>query len=111
MDKVRVAVVGAGAFGANHLRVLHELPAADLVAVVDSEPARAIEVAAKYNCSAIASLAELTGKVDAAVVAVPTSAHASVGCQLLEQGIDVLVEKPIAPTLADAERLIAASES
>ena len=110
MQKVRVAVVGAGAFGRNHMRVLHESPAADLVAVVDTDESRAVESAAKYGCRALVDYRDLVGNVDAAIVAVPTTAHADVGCTLLESRIDVLVEKPIAPDLASAERLIAAAE-
>jgi predicted dehydrogenase len=111
LDKVRVAVVGAGAFGANHLRVLHESLVADLVAVVDTDLERAAEAAGRYGCRAIGTVPQLSGMVDAAIVAVPTSAHADVGCELLELGIDVLVEKPIAADLAAAERLIATSEA
>ena len=111
MDKVRVAVVGAGAFGANHLRVLHESLEAQLVAVVDTDMERAAEAAGRYGCRAIAALPQLAGIADAAIVAVPTSAHADVGCELLELGLDVLVEKPIAGDLAAAERLIATAEA
>ena len=111
MQKIRVAVVGAGAFGRNHMRVLHESPSAELVAVVDTEQSRAAEAAAKYGCSVFADFRDLAEKVDAAVVAVPTSAHAHVGCPLLEAGIDVLIEKPIAADLSDAERLIATADA
>src|SRR6187431_1173126 len=96
LQKLLVAVVGAGAFGRNHMRVLHESPSAELVAVVDTEESRAAEAAAKYGCSEFTDFRDLVGKVDAAVVAVPTSAHADVGCPLLEAGIDLLIEKPIA---------------
>ncbi len=98
----RIAVVGAGAFGRNHLRVLKELGA--LAGVVDRDPARAAETAAQFDCPALA-LHDLPGRADAAVVAVPTSAHAEVGCTLLAAGLDVLVEKPIASDLESARRL------
>ena len=111
MQKVRVAVVGAGAFGRNHMRVLHGSSVAELVAIVDTDPARASESAANYGCEALTDYRALAGRVDAAIVAVPTSAHAEVGCALLEAGIDVLVEKPIAADLAGAERLIAIAEA
>ena len=97
---IRIAVVGAGAFGRNHVRVVVENPRAQLVGVVDTDPSRAT----------ISSIEEILGKVDAAIVAVPTSAHAEIACRLLDAGIDVLVEKPIAGTLADADRMIAAAE-
>ncbi|HET9318552.1 MAG TPA: Gfo/Idh/MocA family oxidoreductase [Bryobacteraceae bacterium] len=109
--KTRVAVVGVGEFGRNHVRVIQESPRAELAAVVDTNAARASEVAAVNGCPAFTDARELAGKVDAAIVAVPTSAHADVGCALLEAGTDVLVEKPIAPDLASADRLIQAAES
>jgi len=111
MPKPRVAVVGVGEFGRNHVRVVKQSPRAELVAVVDSNTARAAEVAVANGCAALADAREVAGKADAAIVAVPTSAHADVGCALLEAGIDVLVEKPIAPDLAAADRLIQAAEA
>lgn len=106
MNKIRVAVVGAGVFGRHHLRVLSQSLNATLVGVVDSDPERAAQVAAEHNCLTFATLGELQGNVDAAVVAVPTSLHADVGSELLASGIDVLVEKPIAADLASARRLV-----
>lgn len=110
MGRPRVAVVGAGAFGANHCRVVHESERADLAAIVDTDAARAGEAAARYGTVALTDARELAGRADAAIVAVPTTAHADVGCMLLEAGIDVLVEKPIAVDLAEADRLITAAE-
>ena len=106
MTKVRVAVIGAGVFGRHHLRVLSQSLNATLVGVADADPERAAQAAAEHNCLTFATLGELAGNVDAAVVAVPTSLHAEVGCELLESGIDVLVEKPIAADLASARRLV-----
>ena len=111
MSKPRIAVVGAGDFGKNHVRVVRQSERADLVAVVDSNPARAAEAAAANGCAALSDARELAGKADAAVVAVPTSAHAEVSRFLLEAGIDVLVEKPMAEDLASADQLIQAAES
>ena len=96
----RVAVIGAGSFGRNHVRVVKESERADLKFVVDTNP----EVAD------LSDYREVIGKVDAAIVAVPTSLHAEVGCALLEAGIDVLIEKPIASTLEEANRLVEAAE-
>jgi predicted dehydrogenase len=96
-------------FGQNHLRVLEQSGRAELVAVVDRDRARAEQAGRRFRCAAVEDLGELKGKVEAAVVAVPTQAHAEVGCRLLEAGIDVLVEKPIAPDLASAQRLIQAA--
>ncbi|MGA2434241.1 MAG: Gfo/Idh/MocA family oxidoreductase [Bryobacteraceae bacterium] len=105
MSKIRVAVVGAGQFGRNHMRVVRELPNAELAGITDTNGERAAEAAAAFECPALA-LEELAGKVDAAIVAVPTSAHAEVGCALLAAGVDVLVEKPIASDPAAARRLV-----
>src|SRR5580658_1404833 len=96
----RIAVVGAGQFGQNHCRVIRQSARAELTAIVDIDPSR----------GAVCDYRELAGKVDAAIVATPTSAHAEIGGWLLEHGIDVLVEKPIAPDLESADRLIAAAE-
>ena len=106
MTTPRVAVIGAGSFGRHHLRILGKSPNAQLAGVVDLNHDRAAAVALDYGCPVYASPEELAGKVDAAVVAVPTSAHADVGCALLESGIDILVEKPIASDLASARRLV-----
>ena len=107
----RVAIVGVGEFGRNHVRVVKQSPRAELVAVVDANAARAAEIAAANGCTALTDARELAGKADAAIVAVPTTAHADVGCALLETGLDVLVEKPIAPDLASADRLIQAADA
>jgi predicted dehydrogenase len=77
-----------------------------LAGVVDLDQQRVTAAAAEFGCTAYQSLDELKGKADAAVVAVPTSAHVDAGCALLEAGIDVLVEKPIASDLASAQRLV-----
>jgi predicted dehydrogenase len=92
------------------VRVLNECAQAQLAGVVDVVPDRAAASAAQFGCPAYANHADLTGKVDAAIVAVPTSAHAEVGCDLMEAGIDVLVEKPIAPDRESAQRLIDTAE-
>jgi predicted dehydrogenase len=77
-----------------------------LAGVVDVDQQRVTAAAAEFGCPAYQSLTDLPGKVDATVIAVPTSAHADAGCALLEAGIDVLVEKPIASDLAAAQRLV-----
>jgi predicted dehydrogenase len=110
MAKTRLAVIGVGQFGKNHCRTIHECARAELTAVVDIDPARAAESATAYSAQPLADYHELAGRVDAAVVAAPTSVHAEIGCWLLEAGIDVLVEKPIATDLAGAECLIRAAE-
>ena len=104
MSKIRVAVVGAGQFGRNHVRVARESARCDLAAVVDKDPARAREAA--QGSVALADYRDLRGLVDAAIIAAPTAAHAEIGCELMQAGIDVLVEKPMAADLESAGRLI-----
>lgn len=111
MSKLRVAVVGAGVFGRHHMRVVHASPRTELAAVVDVDGTKAAEAAAPYGCPVFTDAAALSGKVDAAIVAVPTVAHADIGCPLLGQGIDVLVEKPIAADLVSARTLVEAAEA
>ncbi len=106
MNPVRVAVVGAGQFGRQHMRVIRQSPQAELAGVLDTDPARAAAAAAEFGCPALADLEAVARRADAAVVATPTVTHAAVGCALLEAGLDALVEKPIAATMEDAERLI-----
>ena len=101
----RIAVIGAGSFGKNHVRVVSQNPRAELKFVVDSDLTRA----ENHNARATRDYRDLIGEVDAAIVAVPTIAHAEIGCALLEAGIDVLIEKPIASTLAEADRLVDAA--
>ncbi|HXS75383.1 MAG TPA: Gfo/Idh/MocA family oxidoreductase [Terracidiphilus sp.] len=114
---MRVAVVGAGAFGRNHLRVYRELQTAgegvELVAAVEPESARAGETAASYSIPVFGSLEELLSAdmhLDAVSVAVPTVHHHAVSSALLSAGIDVLVEKPLASSTAEADELIALAE-
>jgi len=109
--KVRVAVVGAGDFGRNHARVYRELADAELVGIVDSSAERAEKIAAEFSTKVFPDIESLAGQVDAASVAVPTVQHARVGCRLLELGIDALVEKPMAASLAEADELLAAASS
>src|SRR5882672_2536797 len=107
--RVRVAVVGTGEFGRNHARVYKELDGAELVGVFDENPERAAAVAAEFQTQVLKSLEELRGRADAASVAVPTVAHAKVGCRLLEMGLDVIVEKAMAVNLAEADALLDAA--
>jgi predicted dehydrogenase len=104
--KPRVAVAGAGAFGKNHLRVIHQSEHAELAGVYDLDPARAAEVAEPHGCRVFASLDELAQNADAAVIASPTVTHCEVGRKLMEAGLDVMVEKPIAHTLEAARSLV-----
>jgi predicted dehydrogenase len=107
--RIRVAVVGAGEFGRNHARVYKQLPQAELVGVVDINSERAATVAAEFGTTALPGIGALAGRVDAVSLAVPTALHCNIGCALLRQDIDVLVEKPMAASLSEADELIAAA--
>ena len=112
MEKpIGVAVVGVGAFGRNHARVYHELQQrgeAILTGVVDKDLDRAQRVAQQFGAAAFATVEELIekGRPHAASVTVPTVAHLEVARKLMRAGVDVLVEKPLASTLEEADELI-----
>ncbi len=106
MQKIRAGVAGAGAMGRNHARVYSLLENAELTAVYDANPARAAAVAAEFGARAVTSLEALAEACEVASVAVPTVAHREVGCRLMEAGVHVLMEKPIAPTVDDARVLV-----
>jgi predicted dehydrogenase len=110
-EALRVAVVGVGSFGRNHVRVLKDLPGATLAGVYDASPEQAEAAASDAAIPVFESLESLAGQVDAAVVAVPTAFHEEVACFLLSHGVDVLVEKPIAPTVEAGERMVAVAQS
>ena len=108
---LRVGVVGTGAFGRNHARVYRDLQAdsalnVQFVGVVDADKALAKTIAAEFTTNAFGSVAELLAAgVDAVSVAVPTSAHLAVARELMQGGADVLIEKPLATSLAEADDL------
>jgi predicted dehydrogenase len=107
---IRVAVVGAGEFGRNHVRVWRELEGVELAGIVDTNPDRAAKLASEFGTKVIRDLDALAGeRVSAVSVAVPTREHARVGCFLLDAGMDILVEKPMAASLEEADELIASA--
>lgn len=95
MKPIRAAVIGAGAFGQHHIRVIRQLEGVELAAIVDADPAKA----------PLRSIEPILASVDAAIVATPTVTHEAIATRLLEAGMDVLVEKPIADSSAAGERL------
>lgn len=111
MSGVRLGVIGVGGIGRHHARVCASLSDARLIGVFDVDQARAGEAAARHGARAFAHLRELLPEVDAVCVAVPTVDHLRVARAALEAGKDVLVEKPIAHTLAEADELIALAEA
>jgi len=111
--KLRVGVIGVGHLGKHHARIYGQLAAAQndlkLSAVVDVLADRAAEVAAPYGAEVLTDFRGLIGNVDAVSLAVPTTDHARIGIELLENGIDVLVEKPIASSIEESRKLIDAA--
>ncbi|MEE9276172.1 MAG: Gfo/Idh/MocA family oxidoreductase [bacterium] len=95
MDSIRIGVVGVGHMGSYHVAALAELMDANLVAVADVDEGRAREVADKYGAEVFSDPAELIGRVDAVSIAVPTVQHYRVSRHFLENGVHILVEKPI----------------
>ena len=109
--RIKVGVVGVGDFGRNHVRLYRELEGAELVGLYDTDAGRAQSVAQEFGTHAFDSLDALAAAVQVASVAVPTHDHARVGSELLRRGLDVLVEKPIAASLPEADDLIRISEA
>src|SRR6202163_3621077 len=109
-ERLPVAVVGAGEFGRNHARVYRELQNTELLGIFDRDAGKARAVADEFHTRVFGDLEELRRCVKAASVAVPTEAHSEVGCRLLDMGIDVLVEKPMATDLTQADALLAAAK-
>ena len=106
---MRVAVVGVGHLGKHHARILANLPGVELTAVVDTNQARAEEIAAANGTRALMRATSLIGKVDAVSIAVPTEQHLAVALPFLEAGTGVLIEKPMARSLEEADAMIAAA--
>jgi predicted dehydrogenase len=104
-----VGVIGVGALGRHHARHLATLDGARLVGVYDANPETAARVAAEVGAPAFGGIGELLDRVRAVSIAVPTSRHAEVGLQALERGVAVLMEKPIATSLQEADALVAAA--
>ncbi|MEW6333066.1 MAG: Gfo/Idh/MocA family oxidoreductase [Thermodesulfobacteriota bacterium] len=111
MKEIRIGVVGIGHLGGYHLQKYGNSPGCRIVGVVDTEPGRARQAADLYGCQAVADCQTLAGMVDAVSIAVPTGAHHKVAAVFLKAGVDVLLEKPIAATLEEAQDLIALADA
>lgn len=106
MDKMRVAVVGVGNLGRHHARIYADLPDVELAGVVDSDARTASKIAHKFGTAAYAGLDDIPGKLDGVSVVVPTEAHRPVALEALSRGAHVLLEKPIALNVAEANEII-----
>ena len=110
-EAIRTGVVGVGHLGRHHARIYGELPESNLVGIVDQDRERAAAKADELGCRVFDSVEALAAEVDAVSVAVPTEGHAAVACDLLARGVDVLVEKPIAKSIEEAEAINRAAEA
>src|SRR4029453_6903980 len=108
---LRTAVIGVGYLGRFHAQKYAQLALSRLVAVVDADTAAAAKVSAELGVPAVSDYREILDQVDAVSLAVPTPLHHPIGRALLEHGIHVLVEKPIATTVAEARELIAVARA
>src|SRR5436190_1023400 len=102
---IPVAVIGTGHMGRHHVRIYHELPDAELVGIVDLDRERAGELAKQFKTTAYDSIGPIIDRVKAVSVAVPTVAHVEVALPLIERGLAVLIEKPLAPDSTSARKL------
>jgi predicted dehydrogenase len=107
---VRVGVIGVGHLGQHHARILSAMEGVTLAGVADTNRARADDVAAKYGTKSFTDAGALLDEVDAVTVAVPTGSHLQVAAPFLERGTPVLVEKPLAASIEQADLMIAAAE-
>lgn len=105
MNRLRMGVVGVGALGRHHARILSELDGVQLVAIAEPHEERGQDAAKKHHCEWVADYRDLIGRVDAVSVVVPTVGHRTVAGAFLEAGVAVLVEKPLASTLSEATEL------
>lgn len=106
MNEIRVGVVGVGALGRHHARILSELPGVRLVGVADAHAERGRDVAAKHGTRWVADHRELLSEVDAVSVVVPTVAHLAVAADFLRAKIPVMLEKPLADSVAAGQTLV-----
>ena len=108
--QLRAGVVGTGSLGFHHARILRDVSDVSMEGIFESQPERAQEVSKELGVEARKSLEDLLDRVDAVIIAVPTVEHEAVATAALARGIHVMVEKPMAPDLAAADRILAASE-
>ena len=109
MTPLRVAVVGVGHLGRHHARILSTLPGVELVAVVDTNEARAREIAAANGTTAAFDYREVMRRVDAVTIAVPTELHHPIALAFLRSRVSVLVEKPMTRSIEEADELVDAA--
>ena len=108
--KIKVGVIGVGSLGQNHARIYASLPEAELVGVCDVDAERAAKIASQYGTKGFTKIDELADQVEALSIVVPTDKHREVAGALIEKGLHLLVEKPIAATTTEAEDMVALAQ-
>lgn len=111
MRDIRIGVIGVGSLGYHHARILRAVDGAKLVGVYDANPERLEKVSKELEIEPFNDTETLVTQIDAVVIAVPTSAHEHVAVDAVSRGVHALVEKPIAPTLEAADRILAAADA
>jgi predicted dehydrogenase len=109
-QSIGAGVVGAGSLGFHHTRILRDLEGVDMVGFYDADPERAAFVASELGVQALPTMEELLDRVQAAVIAVPTTSHELVALAAVQRGVHVMIEKPIAPSLESADRILEAAD-
>jgi predicted dehydrogenase len=105
-NKINIGVIGTGHLGQYHVEKYHQHPAANLIAICDIEPQRASQLAQQYNLASFSDFRDLVSQVDAVSIVTPTPSHFTIAQSCLEQGLDVLIEKPITTSIEQADALI-----
>jgi len=111
VNAVRAGVIGAGALGFHHARILREVAGAEMVGIYDADPQRAAAVSSELGVRAFPSAEEMLAAVDAAVIAVPTTSHGEVALQALDAGVHLLIEKPIAASVEEADAIVSRADA
>jgi len=111
MERVPIGVIGVGHLGSLHAKMLAEIPAVELVGVMDNDSARAASVAGELGVKVFTSVEELAGRVKAVTIATPTSTHFVIAAAAIEHGLHAFIEKPITTTIDEAKTLIRLAES
>ncbi|PKP56387.1 MAG: hypothetical protein CVT88_10245, partial [Candidatus Altiarchaeales archaeon HGW-Altiarchaeales-1] len=110
MEKIKVAVIGAGNMGKNHVRIYSEMNNVELIGVADLNEEVGKDIANKFNTNFYKNYKEVIGKVEAVSIVVPTKFHHNIAKEFLNRGVDVLIEKPITINLNEADELTALAD-
>jgi predicted dehydrogenase len=111
MEKIKIGVIGVGHLGRHHARVYSQIPEVQLVGVQDTDSEKAQKVSKEFDTRYFENLDDLLEKLDAVSLVVPTTFHYSLACEILNQGKNLLIEKPITETVKQAEELVSIAKA